>query len=194
LPNAHTASATSPHNAIKASTRSPVARSNICPAKTQPRPLGVDRRAGTAAAAAAPEQSDTAIVVRRLGEHWRKGEQRAIHRRPYVRRKPVTARPSMLDPHIPSIEEWLATAPHLSAVDILVRLGEYVPDRFGKRQLRTVQRLVKKWRAKAAHQLISSRPVPGRTDRWRRCSPAENSPTTRIERFSGDAGGVGTRR
>jgi hypothetical protein len=59
------------------------------------------RRAGTAAAAAAPEQSDTAIVVRRLGEHWRKGEQRAIHRRPYVRRKPVAARPSMLDPHIP---------------------------------------------------------------------------------------------
>jgi hypothetical protein len=86
------------------------------------------------AAAAAPEQSDTAIVVRRLGEHWRQGEQRAIHRRPYVRRRAVTARPSMLDPHIPSIEEWLATAPHLSAVDILVRLGEYAPDRFGKRQ------------------------------------------------------------
>jgi hypothetical protein len=119
----------------------------------------VDRRAGTAAAAAAPEQSDTAIVVRRLGEHWRKGEQRAIHRRPYVRRKAVTTRPSMLDPHIPSIEEWLATAPHLSAVDILVRLGECVPDRFGKRQLRTVQRLVKKWRAKAAHQLITSAEV-----------------------------------
>jgi hypothetical protein len=46
-----------------------------------------DRRAGTAAAAATPEQSDTAIVVRRLGEHWRKREQRAIHWRPYVRRK-----------------------------------------------------------------------------------------------------------
>jgi hypothetical protein len=62
----------------------------------------------------------------------------------------------MLDSHIALIEEWLATAPHLSAVDILVRLGEHVPDRFGKRQLRTVQRLVKKWRARAAHQLINS--------------------------------------
>jgi hypothetical protein len=51
----------------------------------------------------------------------------------------------MLDPHIPSIEEWLATAPHLSAVDILIRLGEYGPDRFGKWQLRTVQRLVAPW-------------------------------------------------
>ena len=58
-------------------------------------------------------------------------------------------------PTFPSIEEWLATAPYLSAVDILVRLGECVPDRFGKRQLRTVQRLVKKWRAKAAHQFIN---------------------------------------
>jgi hypothetical protein len=41
------------------------------------------------------------------------------HRRRYVRRKPVTRRPSMLDPHISLIEEWLAAAPHLSAVDIL---------------------------------------------------------------------------
>jgi hypothetical protein len=31
-----------------------------------------------------------------------------------------------------------------------------VPDRFGKAQLRTVQRLVKKWRARAAHQLIEN--------------------------------------
>jgi hypothetical protein len=95
----------------------------------------VDRRAGTAAAAAAPEQSDTAIVVRRLGEHWKKGEQRAIHRRPYVRRKGGDR--SAVDARSPHSfnEEWLATAPHLSAVDILVRLGECVPDRFDKRQL-----------------------------------------------------------
>lgn len=119
----------------------------------------VDRRAGTVAAAVTPEQSDPAIFVRSLGEGWKKGEQRAIHRRRYVRRKPVTRRPSMLDPHIPLIEEWLATAPHLSAVDILVRLGEHVPARFSKRQLRTVQRLVRKWRAKAAHQLINSAEV-----------------------------------
>jgi hypothetical protein len=116
----------------------------------------VDQRAGTVAAAVAPEQSDTAIFVRRLGEGWKRGEQRAIHRRPYVRRKPLVRRPSMLDPYVPLIEEWLATAPHLSAVDMLVRLGKHVPNRFGKGQLRTVQRLIKKWRAKAAHRLINS--------------------------------------
>jgi hypothetical protein len=51
----------------------------------------------------------------------------------------------MLDPYIPLIEEWLATAPHLSALDILARLEKQVPARFGKRQLRTMQRLIKQW-------------------------------------------------
>ena len=106
-----------------------------------------------------PERTATAILVRSFGEDWKRGEERAIHRRPYVRRKPITCRPSMLDFYVPLIEEWLATAPHLSAVDILGRPGEHVPDRLGNRQLRTVQRLVKKWRAKAAHQLINSAEV-----------------------------------
>jgi hypothetical protein len=65
----------------------------------------------------------------------------------------------MLDPYIHVIEECLARAPHLSAVDILVRLGGQAPDQFGKGQLRTVQRVVKRWRSKAAHQLINSAEV-----------------------------------
>ena len=62
----------------------------------------------------------------------------------------------MLDPYTPVIEEWLAAAPHLSAVDILTRLETHAPGQFGGRQRRTVQRLVKNWRSKAARQLISS--------------------------------------
>jgi Integrase core domain len=116
----------------------------------------VDQRAGALAVPVAPAQSELAIFARRLGEDWKTGEQRAIHRRPYVRRNPVPRRPSMLDPYIPLIEEWLATAPHLSALDILARLEKQVPARFGKRQLRTMQRLIKQWRAKAAHQLINN--------------------------------------
>lgn len=116
----------------------------------------VDRRAGTIRAALAQAESDTTTFARRLGADWNRGESRAIHRRPYLRRKPLPPRPSMLDPHVALIEEWLAGAPHLSAVDILARLGKQVPERFGKSQLRTVQRLVKKWRAKAARQLINS--------------------------------------
>jgi len=60
----------------------------------------------------------------RLGNDWHLGERRATHRRPYVRRKPVPRRPSILDPHVAAIEGWLATEPHLTAVNILPRLGD----------------------------------------------------------------------
>jgi hypothetical protein len=90
------------------------------------------------------------------GQSGSRGEQRAIHRRRYLRRKPVPRRPSMLEPHIPLIEQWLAAAPHMPPVEILARLETHVPGQFGPNQLRTVQRLVKKWRAKAARHLIAS--------------------------------------
>jgi len=117
----------------------------------------VDQRAGTVAAAVPPAaQSNIAIFAQGLGEDWKNGEQRVIHRRRYVRRKPIPRRESMLDPYVPLIEEWLAVAPHLSASDVLVRLAKEMPDRFGKGQLRTMQRLVRKWRARAARQLINN--------------------------------------
>jgi hypothetical protein len=53
-----------------------------------------------------------------------------------------TSSKSMLDPYVALVEAWLGTAPHLSAFDILMRLEEQAPDRFGKGQLRTLQRLV----------------------------------------------------
>ncbi|WP_146006722.1 hypothetical protein [Bradyrhizobium forestalis] len=81
----------------------------------------------------APVQSDLAAFARELGDGWKQGEQRGIHRRRYVRRKPVPRRPSMLDPYIPMIEEWLAAAPHLSAVDLLSRLAAHAPAQFSGR-------------------------------------------------------------
>ncbi|MGY3341445.1 MULTISPECIES: DDE-type integrase/transposase/recombinase [unclassified Bradyrhizobium] len=116
----------------------------------------VDQRAGKPAMTVAQGHSDLAAFARELGDGWKQGEQRGIHRRRYVRRKPVPRRPSMLDPYIPIIEEWLAAAPHLSAVDLLSRLEAHAPGRFSGHQRRTVQRLVKNWRSKAARQLISS--------------------------------------
>ncbi|MBH5396274.1 hypothetical protein HZZ13_00305 [Bradyrhizobium sp. CNPSo 4010] len=112
----------------------------------------------------APVQSDLAAFAGGLGDGWKQGEQRSIHRRRYVRRKPVPRRPSMLGPYIPIIEEWLAAAPHLSAVDLLSRLEAHAPSRFSGHQRRTVQRLVKSWRSKAARQLIGSAEVTLSTD------------------------------
>ncbi|MCK1517547.1 hypothetical protein IVB22_34715 [Bradyrhizobium sp. 190] len=62
----------------------------------------VDRRAGMSGMTAAPVRSDVVAFARELGDGWNAGEQRIIHRRRYVRRKPVPRRPSMLDPTFPS--------------------------------------------------------------------------------------------
>ncbi len=115
----------------------------------------IDRRSSSVPATMASQQRDH-IGELGLAENWRRGEQRAIHRRPYVRRKPMPRRSSMLDPYIPLIEELLAAAPHTSAVQILARLSEHAPDQFSQRQQRTVDRFVKNWRAKAARHLIAS--------------------------------------
>jgi len=95
-----------------------------------------------------------ADFVAGLGKNWSEGEQRSIHRRPYVRRKPVPRRSSMLDRHVDEIERWLATTPHLTAVDVLNRLHETAPDEFGGKQRRTLQRFVQSWRARTAKLLI----------------------------------------
>jgi hypothetical protein len=117
----------------------------------------VDRRAGSGAEPVGVKLpwEDTASFAQGLGKGWQAGEQRAIHRRPYARRMPVPRRPSMLDPYAAQIEAWLAAAPHLTAVDILARLREGAPGAFGEKQLRTIQRLRKAWRAKAAKLLIA---------------------------------------
>ncbi|WFU31515.1 hypothetical protein QA635_34105 [Bradyrhizobium brasilense] len=64
----------------------------------------VDQRAGKLTIAVAPVQSDLASFARELGDGWKQGEQRGIHRRRYVRRKPVPGRPSLLDPRRSGIE------------------------------------------------------------------------------------------
>ncbi|WP_290997319.1 hypothetical protein [Hyphomicrobium sp.] len=60
----------------------------------------------------------------------------------------------MLDPYVATIEAWLAAEPHLTAVAIIDRLRRCTPDAFGDRQLRTLQRFVKSWRARTAKLLI----------------------------------------
>jgi hypothetical protein len=60
----------------------------------------------------------------------------------------------MIDPHFAQVETWLAAEPHLTAVDVLARLSDRVPSAFGSKQLRTVQRLVRAWRTRAAQLVI----------------------------------------
>ena len=63
--------------------------------------------------------------------------------------------PSKLDPHVATIDEWLATEPQLTALAIVGRLSEKHPEQFGSKQHSIVQRLLKALRKKAAEKLIA---------------------------------------
>jgi hypothetical protein len=67
--------------------------------------------------------------------------------------------PSKLDPHIATIEGWLAAQPQLTALAIVGRLSEKYPEQFGTRQHSIVQRLLRAFRRKAAEQLVAQEPL-----------------------------------
>ena len=60
----------------------------------------------------------------------------------------------MLEPHRIEIEAWLDAQPAMTVVDVLARLKDRHPDRFKASHLRTIQRLVKKWRADQAARIV----------------------------------------
>lgn len=117
----------------------------------------VDRRAGKATASACPlpPASDAATFAKGLGKDVLAGEQRIIHRRVHKPYKKRVRMPSILDPHVETIEGWLAAEPRITALVILDRLAERCPGQFGPPQHTTVQRLLKAMRRKAAAQLIT---------------------------------------
>ena len=117
----------------------------------------IDGRPGKMAvrlAAPSPER-DAELFARRLGKSAKASEPRGTHRRPkrsYVRR---VRTPSMLDPHVATIEGWLAAEPQLTALAIVGRLSEAYPEQFCKKQHSIVQRLLRALRKKAAERLMT---------------------------------------
>jgi hypothetical protein len=87
----------------------------------------VDRRARATPAETKPSMPDTITFAHALGKAVEAGEQRTIHRRPYIRRKVRIRTPSMLDPDVAMIEGWLAAEPQLTAIAVLGRLAERFP-------------------------------------------------------------------
>jgi hypothetical protein len=143
----------------------------------------VDRRAADArgrqraakGTAPQPVQSSTTDAVafaKTLGLTVEAGDPRATHRRPKRPYKTRVRMPSKLDPHVATIENWLAAEPQLTALAIVGRLSENNPDQFGMRQHSIVQRLLKALRRNAAEKLIAQEslgattgtPGPGAVD------------------------------
>jgi hypothetical protein len=99
--------------------------------------------------------ADAAIFAKTLGRSVEAGEPRGTHRRPkrnYIRR---VRTPSMLDPHVATIEGWLAAEPQLTALAIVGRLSEAFPEQFCTKQHSIVQRLLRALRRKAGERLMA---------------------------------------
>lgn len=129
----------------------------------------VDRRAGdgrgqhqAGQSTAPPMQSsapDAVAFAKTLGTTVEACDPRATHRRFKRTYKTRVRMPSKLDPHVATIEDWLAAEPQLTALAIVGRLSERYPEQFGMRQHSIVQRLLKALRKKAAKKLIAQEPL-----------------------------------
>ena len=123
----------------------------------------VDRRAGQArglqCASTSTAPATAASFAKTLGKTATAGEPRATHRRTRRPYKTRVRMPSKLDPHIATIQAWLAAQPQLTALAIVGRLSEKYPEEFGTRQHSIVQRLLRALRQKAAEQLVAQEPL-----------------------------------
>jgi hypothetical protein len=116
----------------------------------------VDCRAGNTTLR--PVQSsapDPGAFAKTLGTTVKASDPRGTHRRPKRRYKTRIRMPSKLDPHVATIEHWLAAEPQLTALAIVGRLGQKYPEQFGPRQHSIVQRLLKALRKRVAERLIA---------------------------------------
>jgi hypothetical protein len=82
-------------------------------------------------------------------------EPRATHRRPKRRYKTRIRMPSKLDPHLATIEGWLAADPAMTALTIVRRLAEIDPATFSDKQHSIVQRLLRSLRRRAAETAVA---------------------------------------
>ena len=126
----------------------------------------VDRRPGkntTLQPAQSQVPPDAVDFAKTLGATVKADDPRATHRRPKRRYKTRVRMPSKLDPHVGTIETWLAAEPQLTAIAIVGRLSEKHPQ-FGTKQHSIVQRLLKVLRRNAAEKLIAQEPLGATTD------------------------------
>ena len=80
---------------------------------------------------------DAADFAQTLGKSIEAGEPRGTHRRAKRKYKTRVRMPSKLDPHLATIEGWLAAEPQLTALAIVGRLAQRDADQFGQSSIRS---------------------------------------------------------
>ena len=127
------------------------------------------------AAATGASAADPLVFARSLGLAAPAGEVRATHR---VRKRAYKKRirmPSKLDPHLATIESWLAAEPQLTALAIVRRLAAIDPATFSDKQHSIVQRLLRSLRRTAAETVIVAMATKASTAAVMRPGPVDGA-------------------
>lgn len=98
--------------------------------------------------------ADLEKFLESLATAWQEGEIRPTHRAKPRAARHWRTRPDPFDGVWPRIRGWLDVEPSRNATELMERLHDEYPGEFSDRQIRTLQRRVKAWRADTARQLV----------------------------------------
>ena len=104
--------------------------------------------------ATVPQSESLERFLSSLPELWRQGEVHPTHAPRKRKRRGIRTRPDPFEGVWCEILDCLQQQPDAKAAELLDRLMACYPNRYSRRQLRTLQRRVRQWRIVVAKQLV----------------------------------------
>ena len=101
-----------------------------------------------------PDGESLESFLSQLPDLWKQGEVRPTHARRARAARWRRSRPDPLEGVWSEVLGWLPQRPDASAAELMDRLIRRYPERYSRRQLRTLQRRVRQWRSVMAKQLV----------------------------------------
>ena len=109
---------------------------------------------GSVESGGTPDGESLESFLSQLPDMWRQGEVRPTHARRARAARTWRTRPDPFDGVWCEVLGWLQQQPDTPASELMDRLILRYPDRYSRRQLRTLQRRVSRWRGVMAKQLV----------------------------------------
>ena len=109
---------------------------------------------GSVESGGTPDGETLERFLSQLPDLWRQGEVRPTHARRVRAARTWRARPDPFEGVWCEVLSWLQQQPDATAAELMDRLILRYPERYGRGQLRTLQRRVRQWRSVMAKQLV----------------------------------------
>ncbi len=117
------------------------------------------------------QQSSLEEFLAQLPELWKRGEARPTHQPKPARTRNYRTRIDPFEGDWTTILEWLEKQPDATGSSLLERLIAKSPDKYGEKQLRTLQRRIGQWR-----YIMAKRLVLGTSSNQVSCPPKNDEP------------------